>query len=358
MGAHFSQIDAGGADDRAVDRPKHATNAAWKSGRDGQQRMSLRATATGRRTMCHAHAKREPRLWLGHEVPALVDGGRDAAQFPIGYQLHHRGSRAADDGSFANGWTLQDLHVAMGMTILALALARTLWRVTTTLPPWAEFLSPIEREVESIIEKVLLALLLLVPATGLPVRGRRRPVRAAREHPSRLPRCAGGTRRTRATAHRRPPRPNTVPHALTLPANGLRRPASPFPRPACGEETPFSGTRTGSSSTVASTHDAGRAGDRGGTRRRQLFAAVEEASARARLPLSQRQRHRVSGSVPARCGYVIFGRATDHPAGHVNHLMRGTDGFAVGTIRKSATGAAKCDAPMLRQAAVAPFSRK
>jgi cytochrome b561 len=93
--------------------------------------------------------------------------GAIAAQFPIGYQLHHGGGRASDDGSFANGWTLQDLHVAMGMTILALALARTLWRVTTTLPPWAEFLSPVERRVESILEKVLLALLLLVPATGL-----------------------------------------------------------------------------------------------------------------------------------------------------------------------------------------------
>jgi len=93
--------------------------------------------------------------------------GAIAAQFAIGLQLHHRDSGAADDGPFANGWTLRDLHIAMGVTILALALARTLWRATTALPPWAEFLSPIERRVESVVEKVLLVLLLVIPATGL-----------------------------------------------------------------------------------------------------------------------------------------------------------------------------------------------
>jgi cytochrome b561 len=93
--------------------------------------------------------------------------GAIAVQFLIGYQLHHRGSGASDVGRFANGWPLQDLHIAVGITIFALALARTLWRATTTLPPWAEYLSPLERRVESINEKVLLALLFVIPATGL-----------------------------------------------------------------------------------------------------------------------------------------------------------------------------------------------
>jgi hypothetical protein len=49
----------------------------------------------------------------------------------------------------------------------------------------------------------------------------------------------------------------------------------------------------------------------------------------------------VARDLYARCGYVIFGRETDHPPGHADHLMRGTYGFDVGTIRKCATGAAK-----------------
>lgn len=38
---------------------------------------------------------------------------------------------------------------------------------TTPLPPWAPFLSVSERHLESLLEKLLLALLFLVPATGL-----------------------------------------------------------------------------------------------------------------------------------------------------------------------------------------------
>src|SRR5215213_9723026 len=93
--------------------------------------------------------------------------GAIAVQFLIGYQLHHRGSGASDVGGFANGWPLQDLHIALGVTIFTLALARTLWRVTTTLPPWAEYLSAAERKVESINEKVLLTLLFVIPGSGL-----------------------------------------------------------------------------------------------------------------------------------------------------------------------------------------------
>jgi cytochrome b561 len=91
-----------------------------------------------------------------------------AAQLAIGYRLHHRPSGTSDGGPFADvPVSLQDLHVAVGVTILGLAVTRTLWRATTTLPPWADYLSPRERRIESVTEKVLLTLMFLVPTSGL-----------------------------------------------------------------------------------------------------------------------------------------------------------------------------------------------
>ena len=48
-----------------------------------------------------------------------------------------------------------------------LAAVRLVWRRTTPLPPWAEHLSAGERRLEGRLEKLLLALLFVVPATGL-----------------------------------------------------------------------------------------------------------------------------------------------------------------------------------------------
>jgi cytochrome b561 len=59
------------------------------------------------------------------------------------------------------------LHVVLGLSIMGLALVRLLWRRTTPLPPWAEYLSPRERQVESWLEKLLLTMLLVTPGTGL-----------------------------------------------------------------------------------------------------------------------------------------------------------------------------------------------
>ncbi len=59
------------------------------------------------------------------------------------------------------------VHVALGLTILALAVVRVLWRRRAGLPPWAETLSPGERAFAAWTEKALLALLFVVPLTGL-----------------------------------------------------------------------------------------------------------------------------------------------------------------------------------------------
>jgi cytochrome b561 len=69
--------------------------------------------------------------------------------------------------AFGDGLSLPELHVSLGLLIVVLAVVRMLWRRTTPLPPWAEHLSAGERRLEGRLEKVLLALLVVVPATGL-----------------------------------------------------------------------------------------------------------------------------------------------------------------------------------------------
>jgi cytochrome b561 len=68
--------------------------------------------------------------------------------------------------AFADGLSLPELHVSLGLGII-LAVVRLLWRRTTPLPPWAEHLSAGERRLEGRLEKLLLVLLIVVPATGL-----------------------------------------------------------------------------------------------------------------------------------------------------------------------------------------------
>ncbi len=69
--------------------------------------------------------------------------------------------------AFRDGLSLPELHICLGLSIILLAVARILWRRTTPLPPWAEHLSSAERRLEGRLEKLLLALLVVVPASGL-----------------------------------------------------------------------------------------------------------------------------------------------------------------------------------------------
>jgi cytochrome b561 len=69
--------------------------------------------------------------------------------------------------AYSDGLSLPELHVSLGLFVLVLAAVRLVWRRTTPLPPWAEHLSAGERRLEGLLEKLLLALLFVVPATGL-----------------------------------------------------------------------------------------------------------------------------------------------------------------------------------------------
>jgi cytochrome b561 len=63
---------------------------------------------------------------------------------------------------WGDGVSLPEVHMGLGLFVLVLATLRLLWR-RTPLRPWAEHLGPGERRLET----VLLALLFVVPATGL-----------------------------------------------------------------------------------------------------------------------------------------------------------------------------------------------
>jgi cytochrome b561 len=69
--------------------------------------------------------------------------------------------------AFSDGFSLAEAHVSLGLFVILLAATRILWRRTTPLPPWAEHLNERERRLESRLEKLLLSLLVIVPATGL-----------------------------------------------------------------------------------------------------------------------------------------------------------------------------------------------
>src|SRR5687767_799479 len=92
-------------------------------------------------------------------------GGRGRGRGRGGGSGRGRG-RGGDDGERAglpglgdDGDGLMAVHVALGLTILGLAVARVLWRRHAGLPPWAGTLSKGERALAHWTERALLVLL-------------------------------------------------------------------------------------------------------------------------------------------------------------------------------------------------------
>ena len=92
------------------------------------------------------------------------------AQFVVGYAMDR-----ADDllESVVDRWFggeeegLLVVHVAIGLTILVLAVVRLAWRRSAGLPPWAAGLSGAERRLAHRVERALYWLMFLIPITGL-----------------------------------------------------------------------------------------------------------------------------------------------------------------------------------------------
>lgn len=107
------------------------------------------------------------------------------AQFSVGYLMDgddsgrgrgrgrgRSGESGRGGGGEASGYlddpeTLLRVHVVLGLTILALAVARVLWRRVSGLPPWSEHLSDGQRRLAHWTERALLALLFVIPLSGL-----------------------------------------------------------------------------------------------------------------------------------------------------------------------------------------------
>ncbi|UOY02403.1 cytochrome b [Blastococcus sp. PRF04-17] len=115
---------------------------------------------------------------LEEDAEQRGDAAEDAAEAEIERREDALDAREDDQASevfsdvitgsaFADGISLPELHVLLGLFVIVLALVRILWRRATPLPPWAEHLSAGERRLEGLLEKLLLALLVVVPASGL-----------------------------------------------------------------------------------------------------------------------------------------------------------------------------------------------
>ncbi|WP_275001583.1 cytochrome b [Promicromonospora iranensis] len=68
---------------------------------------------------------------------------------------------------FGGELTLPGWHVLLGLAIVAIGVARVVWRRATPLPPWDPRLTATDRVVLHWAERTLLALLFVVPATGI-----------------------------------------------------------------------------------------------------------------------------------------------------------------------------------------------
>ena len=72
-----------------------------------------------------------------------------------------------DYAVFEGDFDLVDLHVVLGLLILALAIARTAWRIGTPLPPWDDRLTPLDRKLAHGTEVTLIATQYVIPLSGL-----------------------------------------------------------------------------------------------------------------------------------------------------------------------------------------------
>ena len=76
-------------------------------------------------------------------------------------------ARADDYDFLGGGFDLAELHLVLGLTVLALGVLRPVLRRVAGLPPWSEHLSAGQRRLAGLTEKALMLLLVVVPLSGL-----------------------------------------------------------------------------------------------------------------------------------------------------------------------------------------------
>lgn len=111
---------------------------------------------------------------LDDRAKELEGAARDAARDEVDRledQLDARADAAKDEFvrdalSAPTQPSLPLAHVALGILVLGLGIVRILWR-RQGLPPWADHLGASSRRIAGATEKVLLALLFVIPVSGL-----------------------------------------------------------------------------------------------------------------------------------------------------------------------------------------------
>ena len=76
-------------------------------------------------------------------------------------------ARAGDYDMVGGGFDLAELHLVLGLTVLALGVLRPMVRRVAGLPPWSEHLSAGQRRLAGLTEKSLMLLLVVVPLSGI-----------------------------------------------------------------------------------------------------------------------------------------------------------------------------------------------
>lgn len=133
-------------DDAALDREKDRIDALEDAGEEAAERRGEDA---------------EERFEA--EIDRLedeLDGREDA-------HVADAASGLVSGDGLRDGLSLPEIHVLLGLSLMALAVLRVGWRRLGGLPPWAAQLSAGERRLEATLEKLLLGLLFVVPVTGL-----------------------------------------------------------------------------------------------------------------------------------------------------------------------------------------------
>ena len=93
--------------------------------------------------------------------------GRGRGRGRSGESGRGRGRGGEDSSYLDDPETLLKVHIALGLAIIGLGVARVVWRRVAGLPPWSEHLSEGQRRLAHWTERALLSLLFIVPASGL-----------------------------------------------------------------------------------------------------------------------------------------------------------------------------------------------
>jgi len=99
------------------------------------------------------------------------------AQFVLGYGMEGFAESLFEEDSSGHGHggdrtragddQLVFAHAWLGAAILAVGVARLVWRWSTPLPAWSERLTSLDRSIEAWVEKILYVTLFVIPLSGM-----------------------------------------------------------------------------------------------------------------------------------------------------------------------------------------------